>query len=763
MSWYQFLDGWVLREKQYVPEEESSRATVFALANGVFGCRGAPEYLSPKLEGVKGTYINGIYDTPKGLLTEREMPNVQDWTLIQAVVDGDPLDFTTGSLADYRRELNMREGTMMWGGRWTSPSGAMVSVESERLLSMTHPTVGGIRWRLTAETDLDLELLSGVDGDVNNRWAEHFRDVRCRHLSDGVYVETDTFDPGFRIGVATREYVTTGSSVEMSQLPPEGRRVLRQYRLHLRVGESITLTKWAALRENRFTQGDHLEACSRDLDEVTALGFGEVRRLHAERWAELWSQAGVQIEGDAAAQLGIRFSQFHLLSAAPYHNDRISMPARGLQGQDYYGSIFWDFEIFVLPMLAYTQPQAARNALMYRVHTLEGALRKAAALGYRGAYYAWQSQETGDEQCDLYVFTNPVTGEKVRSYFADEQIHISADVVYAMWQYYEATGDVSIWYDGGARVAAEVARFFVSRAVWNEEKKRYELRTVLGPDEYHERIDNNAFTNMMARHAVRRALLIAELVGTAALGVDGEELDEWRNFADKLYVPQPDSQTMLIPQFDGFFDLPDVPLQVTLREFEKPENRFAGVNGPFQKSQNSKQADVVMLLYLFRDQYDTEAKKANWEYYEPRTAHLSSLSPMAYSLVAADVGRMDWAYKYYIHTSHIDLDAAGPHWNLGIHAASLGGAWLAIAHGFCKLRLTLEGVVFDGWPALPPGWSKIEMPFRWHGLAMALVVNQKTVRVVSRFDSATVPVHFPDGVAILEAGETVERRVPAGP
>lgn len=758
MAWYRFDDGWILREECFTPEEESSRATVFALANGVFGCRGAPEYLSPKLEGVKGTYINGIYDTPRGLLTEREIPNVQDWTLIQARVNGEPLDFTTGSLTDYRRELNMRDGTMIWGGRWTSPSGALVVMESERFLSMTHPTVGVIRWSLTAETDVELQVISGVDGEVNNRWAEHFRDVRCQHLPDGVYVETDTFEPGFRIGVATREQVASDVSVEVSQLPPEDRRVLRQHLLSLRAGETITLTKWASLRENRFTQGDLLEACSRDLEVVTSLGFDEVRRLHAERWAELWSQSGVQVEGDSAAQLGIRFAQFHLLAAAPYRNDRISMPARGLQGQDYYGSIFWDFEIFVLPMLAYTQPKAARNALMYRVHTLEGAMRKASGLGYRGAYYAWQSQETGDEQCDLYVFTNPVTGEKVRSYFADEQIHISADVVYAMWQYYEATGDVSIWHDGGARVTAEVARFFVSRAVWNEERKRYELRTVLGPDEYHERIDNNAFTNTMARHAIRCAMRVAKIVGTADLGVDDDELDEWQNFADKLYVPQPDPQTKLIPQFDGFFQLPDVPLEVTLREFEKPENRFAGVNGPFQKSQNSKQADVVMLLYLFRDQYDAETKKANWEYYEPRTAHLSSLSPMAYSLVAADVGRMDWAYKYYIHTSHIDLDAAGPHWNLGIHAASLGGAWLAIAHGFCKLRLTLEGVRLDGWPALPPGWSKVELPFCWHGLPMKLVVNPETVRVVSRFESGWVPVHFPDGSATLEAGRTLERQ-----
>lgn len=462
----------------------------------------------------------------------------------------------------------------------------------------------------------------------------------------------------------------TSAPLQIERDDPTDRCVRTIFTADLQPDQEMELTKWCALYESRFSEGDLYTLCRAELDTVCAMGYDALRAEHTGCWQKRWEASDVRIEGDDEAQMGIRFAVFHLLAAAPFHDDRISIPARGLQGQDYYGSIFWDCEIFVLPLFTYTQPQVARNILRYRYHTLAGAKRKAQKLGFQGAYYAWQSQETGDEQCDLYVFANPITGEPIRSYFADEQIHISADIVYAVWQYYQATGDERFWLEGGAEIAVEVARFFASRV--HRGKDRYELRSVLGPDEYHERVNNNAYTNALARFSIETALEVLRILKEghpqeyaslkAAARLADEDLATWKEVANKLYVPAPNPQTRLIPQFDGYFELRDEPVEETRKRLAHSDLHPGGLLGPYQETQNIKQADVVMLLYLLRDCYDTETKLANWRYYEPCTAHDSSLSPMAYSLVAADVGMVDWAYKYFLYTAHIDLASYGPHW-----------------------------------------------------------------------------------------------------
>ena len=367
------------------------------------------------------------------------------------------------------------------------------------------------------------------------------------------------------------------------------------------------------------------------------------------------------IEGDDQAQAALRFCLFHLLANAP-HADQVSVSARGLQGQDYWGSIFWDCDIYVLPFFTSTQPDYARRSLLYRYHTLDGARRKAQGLGFRGAYYAWQSQETGDETCALYVFDDPRTGQKIRSYFADEQIHISADVVYALWQYVQAAGDWAFMADYGLEIACEVARFFVSRASYDADQDAYDLRTVLGPDEYHERVDNNAYTNALARFSINVALsalvtihnrypMAYEQVRTRIALSDGE-IAVWRTVADRLYVPLPDPATGLIPQFDGYFDLEDALPDAVRPRLAHPDLHPGGPLGPYQTTQSIKQADVILLLYLLRDQYSTAVKEANWHYYEPRTAH--DFEPQPDGLCAGRGGRRHDGLGIPLFSAHRD-------------------------------------------------------------------------------------------------------------
>ena len=765
---YDFLDGgWTIRDRAgYMPDDEVSKATVFALANGYMGSRGAAELLSPQLPGVVGHYVNGLYDSPSGGILDREIVNLPAWTPLALDVDGEPLTLESAALQGYVRELDLRRGLLRQTFCWCTARGVTVTVESERLVSMLRLHLGALRWRIAADAACEVVVRSAVDAVVNNRFAaNHFAQVNPAAAQDGGRVEITTIQEGYRACVAAvhEEMGVPGAAWITST---EERRVEAVCRFRLETGRSVSVTKFAAVYDSRFFPGDLAGNCRAELDGALGAGYDGIRAEHVARWESLWADSDVLIDGDAQAQAALRFCLFHLLANAP-HSEDVSVSARGLQGQDYWGSIFWDCDVYVLPFFIYTQPKYARRSLAYRYHTLDGARRKAEGLGFRGAYYAWQSQETGDETCALYVFDHPLTGEKIRSYFADEQIHISADVAYAVWQYVRATGDEAFLADYGLEIICEAARFFASRVIYDRDRNRYELRCVLGPDEYHERVDNNTYTNAMARWTLQTALraLMRVREGNRAayervlaqIDLEEEEFAGWFTIAQGLYVPEPDPATGLIAQFDGYFGLEDAPPDVVKARLAHPDLHPGGPLGPFQATQAIKQADVVLLLYLLRDAYPQEVQRANWEYYEPRTAHDSSLSPMAYALVAAQIGKIDWAYRYFLHTAMMDLLGNGPHWNFGVHTAAMGGAWLAVVHGFCRLDLRDDGVYLCGWPTLPDGWRAVRFAFYWRGQRVRFACDGQAVTLET--DGGPVPLHHPGGEAVLEAGQTATFRV----
>jgi nigerose phosphorylase len=766
---YRFEDGWIIRDAtDYVPQDEVSKATVFALANGYMGSRGAPESAPLDLPGVVGHHVNGLYDTPTGGILDREMVNLPAWTPIHLEIDGHPLDLTGGERRAYARTLDLQHGLLRqyvrWG--WVTPESKTVTLDSERLVSMARLHLAAIHWTLMSDADCEVSIRSSIDAGVKNRFAEwHFSSVSAE--ADGLTsaVTVITIEPGYSVVVAAAHQIGGLPGPIMCSAETTGQCAGNVCSFRLIAGQTAQVTKFVAVYDSRFSTGDLRALARGELDAAQVAGYDAIRAEHAARWTELWADSDVTIDGDEQAQVALRFCLFHLLANVP-HSDQVSISARGMQGQDYWGSIFWDCDIYVLPFFITTQPAYARRSVLYRYHTLDGARRKAHDLGYRGAYYAWQSQETGDETCALYVFDDPRTGQKIRSYFADEQIHISSDVVYALWQYVQATDDWLFMADYGLEIACEVARFFASRVVYNPEQDRYGLRTVLGPDEYHERVDNNAYTNALALHSFQTALVSLDRVRAenpesyerleAKTGLTSAEIAAWRHIADRLYVPKPDPASGLIAQFDGYFALEDAPPAVVKARLAHPDLHPGGPLGPYQTTQAIKQADVVLLLYLLRDQCSEQVKRANWAYYEPRTAHDSSLSPMAYALVAADVGLIDWAYRYFLQTAMIDLLGTGPHWNLGVHTAALGGAWLAVVHGFCRLDLCEDGLHLREWPALPAGWQRVSFNVRWRGHRVRFTSDRHTTALEA--ESGPVPVIYPDGRAVLEPGRTLTLR-----
>jgi kojibiose phosphorylase len=462
--------------------------------------------------------------------------------------------------------------------------------------------------------------------------------------------------------------------------------------------------------------GEPREKASRQVERAIEDVNGVIAE-HCDAWLARWKASDLQIEGDAAAQRALRFAIYHLSSAANPGDDRVSIGARGLSGTAYKGHVFWDTDIFMLPFFILTYPEAARALVMYRYHTLSGARAKAARLGYRGALYAWESADTGEEMTPPFVVSPD--GEIVRILTGEQEHHISADVAFGVWKYWEATGDERFLVDAGAEILIETARFWASRAE-REDDGRYHIRGVIGPDEYHERVDDNAYTNGLAQWNLEVGEEATRLVAehwpeqwralSRRLGLDAEEPGRWLEVARELYTGF-DKQTGLFEQFRGYFALEDIDL-AAFEPRTAPMDVLLG-RERIQRSKIIKQADVVMLVHLLWERLPPQVRKANFEYYEPRCGHGSSLSPAIHALVAARLGDAAVAERYFRQAAEIDLsdkmgNAAG-----GVHAGALGGLWQAAVFGFAGLRFTDEGPEHRS--NIPAGWRSLSMRFQWRG------------------------------------------------
>jgi trehalose/maltose hydrolase-like predicted phosphorylase len=483
-----------------------------------------------------------------------------------------------------------------------------------------------------------------------------------------------------------------------------------------------------------------------------------VLQAHAAAWGQRWLASDLEIEGDEVAQRAVRFAVYHLNSAANPEDPHVSISARGLTGEAYLGHVFWDTEIFLLPFYSLTWPEAARALLRYRSHTLAGARAKAARLGYRGALYAWESADTGEEATPEYAYGPD--GHLIPIRCGSQEQHISADVAYAVWQYWLATEDVPFLLEAGAEILLETARFWASRATL-EDDGQYHLRGVIGPDEYHEQVDDNAFTNVMAAWNLERGLAVADLLRTRwpehwlalkeRLGLAEAELRQWPTVAAGLCVPM-DARSGVLEQFAGYFGLD----QIDLMQFEPRRVPMDVVLGPerTRTSQVLKQADVVMLLALLPERFAPAIQATNFGYYEPRCGHGSSLSRSVHALVAARVGQMDLAMRYFREAAVIDLEDTTRTGGGGVHMAALGGLWQAVVLGFAGLRLQPEGISLD--PVLPPSWESLAFRVQWRGRRLRVhIAGGAPAQVTVRLEhGAPVPIAIGGTLELLEGERT---------
>lgn len=690
---------WVIENEQYAQQAAADNGNRFLVGNGYLGVRGTlDEHGKEQLAAVN---LAGIYDrVGDGWREPLNAPNPLHTALF---VDGRPLALPETAPESHSQSLNYRNGIFSRCTHWPG-----VTVESRRAAHMADPHLILSEYSVTADTAMTVELTARIETDIWEIYGPHYSSFQFDREKSTLtcLAQVQNSQNQVAVGRCCTVSASSGSRQEL----PDG----FSYRMALSPGEKVTLQSVCAVYTALDTP-DPLKAVKAALCQPD---FAGLLQRHKNAWEAVWARGEVKLEGDDEARDALNYSLYHLNAIAPRHRDDLSIPARGLSGQTYKGAIFWDSEMFMLDYFLYTQPEVARSMVRYRINTLPGALEKARSYGWQGAFYAWESQEGGYDGCTDYNVTDVFTKRPMRTFFRDKQVHISAAVARAVMLYVRVTGDTALLAQGGAETLLECARFYRSLLLRYAGKSRWEIHDVIGPDEYHERVNNNAYTNKMAQAAFLWAVEGAAMLEKSNPAwyadflscTDAETLlPELDALARELYIPQPNEQGV-IEQFDGYFGLEDIPVETVRGRLLDPREYWGGAYGVASQTQVIKQADVVTMLEMFHGDYPGAVLKANWDYYEPRTEHGSSLSACMYALLACRCGDPQSAYPFFLKSAKSDWNGGGKQWAGlvyigGTHPAAEGGAWKVLAQGFAGLALDENGPKLA--PALPEGWKKL--------------------------------------------------------
>lgn len=724
----QEMIAWRIEQEGFDPAREHEMESIFAVGNGYLGVRGAPDMPLPG--SLDHLFVAGVYDHTQAdqsysqldfQTADRgefsELVSLPFPFQLRMQAGDDAIEIRTDGSHAYRRILDLHNGVLDTH-LLIDNDGRRIGLHTRRCACL------GELHLLLQEITIELENHSAtIELDSSLRdpeiAARHPHVELVPHQCDGadaglLYLRTRSSK--LDIAVASRTTLVGGQRDES------------HWRIPVRIGEKLVFRRMITVYTSRDAPDPGSAALAR-LRELHWSQFESLFASHMEHWDRFWRRADVRIADRPAIEQVLRFNAYHLRSAID-HDSRVSIGARTLSGPGYQGHVFWDVEIFLLPFFLHTFPELAKHLLEYRHRTLDGARRNAQKLGYEGACYAWESTVTGEDVTPRKVVMQ-TTGKEIPVFNGTEEIHVTADVAYAVWQYWEATADREFLRRAGVEILAETARFWASRCT--SSLGSYHIHGVVGPDEYHHTVSDNAYTNWLARFNLEKAAWAMDWLWhefpqefqalSERLSLESGEAAEWVRIARELYLPQPNSNG-IIEQFSGFFALPDYPLSEEDR-VRAPVNRLFDWE-EINRLQLVKQADVLMLLYLFPEQFSHEVVLANYRYYEPRTDHGSSLSPAIHAALAARLGLRADAERYWRQSLWLDLSNTMGNSSLGVHAACMGAAWQALVFGFLGVRFTQTGPVAaeDAAARLPEDWRRVALNLAWRGKLYPLEVKR---------------------------------------
>ncbi|TCD48455.1 glycosyl hydrolase family 65 protein [Chlorobium sp. N1] len=734
-------EEWLLRKSGFRRSEKQIRIneTLLTIGNGYLNIRGSLEELPPGHSG--GMYISGLYD--KSEADVEELVKCPMWTDLSLWVEGEPFCLSTARPIQHEQILDLRKGVLHRRTTFRHPSGRILTLETLRIAMLHNPHYGCMLVRITPRNfSGPLRVNSGLNGAVCNRG--YFQGEQLKHLQlekiergrNFMYLGMKTREQSVRIAEAASWRLVSPAAGRLKWEPRiYGEKFTSEITLDVERGSSYVFEKLAVVTTAREVPPEAMmkDSICRLRDFVRAGVEGEIRS-HVELWEERWHQADVRIRGDEGAQKALRYNIYQLLINGPPEPGGIG--AKFLSSEGYLGHVFWDTEIFILPFYIYNFPEMARNMLLYRFNTLPGARENARRMGCEGAKYAWESATTGVDVTPRFASKLERTIRFI--YTGTEEDHIVSDVIYGVERYFRVTGDEGFLADCGLEMIFLTARFWASRIV--DSGDRCEIRRVIGPDEFHEHVDNNAYTNMLVKWHLKLAAMLFKHVGKSRpdllatlserLSLDRAEVASWLRMSRKLGFRR-NPETGVIEQFDGYFGLKEYVIGRFDRQGHPVLPRGVTYRN-IQSTQLIKQADVIMMIMLFPHAFSRHEIEANYDFYEKRTAHKSSLSHCIHAMIGIAAGRRQRAYSYFMKTALFDLENLHRNTDLGIHAAAVGGAWQTAVYGFGGFSLKSDRLVLKPW--LPKKWESLSFSVRWRDRLVEVDVYHDRVSVLVHSD-----------------------------
>ena len=643
------------------------------------------------------------------------------------------MDLLTGEIHDYRRILDMRTGILKREFIWESPQGKKVEIEIDRLISFTDDRLALIDYKITPLNFTGrIRLESCIDGDVKNH--HHFRknirrEVDSAGFANGrCYMVQKTSESDFKIAGAIKNVLDLpeGTSVKSDEFIIEDE-ITQDFVVSAVKNETYRIKKYAAFATTRDIPAERLEKRVLVGVEDGAVKGAEQIKIEQKKFLEdFWKDFDVFVRGQGYLQQALRYNAFQLIQSTG-RDGRTNVPAKGLSGEFYEGHYFWDTETFIIPFYLFNRPQIARKLLEYRYYILEEARENAKRVKLDGALFPWRT----------------INGKEASGFFMGStvQYHIDADIAYAIYLYVTATEDYEFLYEMGAEILAETARMWMSCGHYSHRCGEFYFNEVCGPDEYKPGVDNNCFTNYMAKFNLefaRDTLLemkneneqkFQELADEIDLSL--QEIEKWKDAADNIYLPY-NEELGIHPQDDSF--ICKKPLDI--EEISHDELPLVSNWHPLTiwRYQVIKQADVILLMLLQGDKFTLEEKKANYDYYEPKTTHDSSLSPAVYSIIASEIGYVEEAFKYFVQISRLDLDDFNENTYMGLHTAALGSAWMTLVYGFAGMRNYHGEISFQPYLPEPMDGYQFTIYFKGRHLRVRVTDRGASYRLLSDQD-----------------------------
>jgi maltose phosphorylase len=716
MNQYLKIDQWKIIEEGFNPDNNRASESIFSLGNGKMGQRAnfEEEYTGDTL---KGNYIGGIYypDKTKVGWWKNGYPeyyakvlNAPNWIGIKIEIDGTSLDLSKCEVVEFKRVLNMKEGYLKRKFSAILPGKKNVKVETIRFLSLTHNEIGAIRYEITPlNFSGNFKITMDLDADVYNEDANYDEKF---WLEKEKYSNSDTIafniaktkKIGFVVGLGMdfKVFRNNDQVKPITQEIKKDKYIAKSFSLKGNKKEKITLYKYASTASSlNYDESEINKALENELNKATSLGFEKLLQEQAEAWKKKWEDSDIIIKGDAAAQQGIRFNIF-MLNQTYTGDEKLNIGPKGFTGEKYGGSTYWDTEAYCLPFYLRTSPKnIAKNLLLYRYRHLEKAIENAQRLGFdKGAALYPMVTMNGEESHNEWEITF-------------EEIHRNGAIAYAIFNYIRYTGDEKYLHDYGLEVLISISRFWKQRVNFSEPKQQYVMLGVTGPNEYENNVHNNWYTNMIASWTMEYTMYAIDKVKredpekykkiTEKLNFnDITETNAWREIVENLYFPY-DPEKKIYLQQEGYLDKEQQTVDDLLPS-ERPINQHWSWD-KILRSCFIKQADVLQGLYFFEDRYKEETIKRNYDFYEARTVHESSLSPCVHSILAAKLGYEKKAYSLYLRTARLDLDDYNNEVAEGCHVTSMAGTYMSIVEGFGGMRIYEGKLHFN--PFIPDKWD----------------------------------------------------------